>query len=305
MTARALARWIALCSWAFAAVGLFLPFLFYTPLLAPYRETLVRWAWNGSAVAPADWNGSAVAPADADLAGLMLGITGGSIAGKWIVHALVARGPLAEGRAWARDLTLRGLAVWFFADSIASLAVGAAFNVWMINLVPLALVGAPLVLSWSRFDAGADEPAPLHGVARVCFWASLFGAFTGIAIAFGGSTPLLAPWFAGLESAHYGGAALGESPRRFALAFFGPIGGCTLAQFVMLAMLVRHEPARLRTALAGSASIVSWFVVDSGYGAAHRGWFNIAMVNLPAIVATLPPWLVLLARNRSSAGRAS
>jgi hypothetical protein len=288
MTTRALARWIEACSWGFAAIGGFLPLLFYTPLFSPYRETLARWAFGAAAI-PA---------ADSDLAGLMLGIAGGSIAGKWVVHALVARGPLAEGRPWARDLTLRGLAVWFFADSIASLAVGAAFNVWMINLVPMALVGLPLVLAWSRFDRGDDRPAPLGGVARVCFWASLFGASTGVGIAFGGTTPLFAEWFAGIEAAHYAGAALEDSSRRFALAFFGPIGGCTLAQFVMLAMLVRREPERMRTAVTGAASILGWFAIDSGYGAAHRGWFNIAMVNLPAIAATLPPWLLLVARNR-------
>jgi hypothetical protein len=291
MTARATARWIEFSSWGLAALGLLLPFLFYTPLFAAYRETLARWAYGAAAI-PAS---------DADLAGLMLGITGGSIAGKWIVHALVARSALAEGEAWARDLTLRGLAAWFFADSIASLAVGAAFNVWMINLVPVALVGAPLVLAWRKFDATPPEPRPLRAVARVCFWASLFGAATGIGIAFGGTTPLFAPWFAGLEAAHYGGATLDESSRRFALAFFGPIGGCTLAQFAMLAMLVRREPGRLRTAATGTASILSWFAIDSACSVAHRGWFNVAMVNLPAIAVTLPPWLLLLVRKGASA----
>jgi hypothetical protein len=293
MTVRALARWIEVSSWGFAALGLFLPFLFYTPLLAPWREALARWAY-GAAEIPSS---------DADLAGLMLGITGGSIAGKWIVHALVARGPLAEGEAWARDLTLRGLAAWFFADSIASLAVGASFNVWMINLVPVALVGVPLVLSWTRFRPTPHERRPLRGVARVCFWTSLFGAATGIGIAFGGTTPLFAQWFAELEAAHYGGAPLEESSRRFALAFFGAIGGCTLAQFVMLAMLARREPERLRTAVTGSASILSWFAIDSVYGAGHRGWFNIAIVNLPAIAVTLPPWLLLLFRGGAAGAR--
>src|SRR5690348_8043393 len=96
MTTRSLARWIEACSWGFAALGLFLPVLFPTALFTPYRETLARWAYGTSTI-PAT---------DADLAGLLLGITGGSIAGKWLVHALVARGPLAEGRAWARDITL-------------------------------------------------------------------------------------------------------------------------------------------------------------------------------------------------------
>lgn len=288
MTARALARWIQICSWGFAGLGLSLPFLLFTPLFSPYRESLARWAY-GSAAIPSG---------DADLAGLMLGITGGSIAGKWIVHALVARGPLAEGRAWARDLTLRGLAAWFVADSTSSLLVGAAFNVWMINLLPVALVGIPLLRWWNRFDEGEVTPAPLDGAARICLWASLFGASTGIGIAFGATTPLFSPWFSGLEAAHYGGSALDESSRRFALAFFGPIGGCTLAQFVMLAGAVQREPARFRTAAAGCASILSWFAIDSGYGAAHRGWFNIAIVNLPAIAMTLPPWVILARRLR-------
>jgi hypothetical protein len=246
----------------------------------------------------------------------MLGITGGSIAGKWIVHALVARGPLAEGRAWARDLTIRGLAAWFIVDSAASLAVGASFNVWMINLLPVVLVGLPLASAYPRF--GGDErgsaavegaasdgaaPRPLEGAARACSWAALFGAATGIAIAFGGTTPLFAQWFAGLESAHYGDAALDPAARKLALAFFGPIGGCTVAQFVMLHALVRREPARVRTAIAGSVSIVSWFVIDSSYGAAHRGLFNIVMVNLPAMAVTLPPWLLLGVRTGRAPAR--
>jgi hypothetical protein len=287
MTPRSLARWIELCSWAFVALGVLLPFAFHSALFTPYSDALARFAYGSTRIPPAD----------ADLAGLMVGITGGSIAGKWIVHALVARGPLAEGKAWARDLTLGGLAAWFFADSAASLMLGASFNVWMINLVPMALVGLPLVWSWQRFPGdSAESPAALRGVARVCFWAALFGASTGIGIAFGGSTPLFAQWFAGLEASHYAGAPLDPSARRLALAFFGPIGGSTLAQFGMLAMLVRREPERLRTAATGCASIVSWFAIDSAYGAAHRGWFNIAMVNLPAIAVTLPPWILLAKR---------
>lgn len=308
MTPRPLSRWIEAFSWGFVALGLTLPFAFDTVAFAPYREALALWAY-GSAPVPA---------ADDRLLGLMLGITGGSIAGKWIVHALLARGPLREGKAWARDVTLRGLAAWFLVDSIASLAIGAGFNVWMINLAPLALVGFPLLLAHHAFgDDRATTLPPASGVgdqvpgskstddripsaptaARACFYASLFGASTGLAIAFGGSTPLFATWFGSLEAAHYGGAELAEPSRRLALFFFGPIGGCTLAQFVMLAGMARYEPGAMRTAAAGAASITAWFVIDGGYGLANDGVFNIAMVNVPAVLVTLPPWLLLASRR--------
>jgi hypothetical protein len=286
---RALARWIEAVSWGFVVLGLALPFAFHTGAFTIYRDAIAGWAYGSTSVPAADQR----------LLDLMLGITGGSIAGKWVVHALLARGPLADGRSWARDLTLRGLASWFVVDSVASLALGATFNVWMINLAPLVLVGAPLVLFHRGF---ATDPGPAPATAscsasrwssRACLYASVFGAATGIAIAFGASTPLLSPWFAALERAQYGGAALGEPARRLATFFFGPIGGCTLAQFVMLAGFLRRDGASRRAAAAGTLSILAWFAIDSGYGLANAGLFNIAMVNVPALVVTLPPWLLL------------
>lgn len=288
MPLRPLARWIESVSWAFAALGLALPFATLAPPFAPWRDALAHWAY-GSPAFPA---------ADSQLLGLMLGITGGSIAGKWIVHAMIARGPLAEGRAWARNATMAGLVLWFVVDSVASFALGAAFNVAMINLLPVVLVGAPLLSAWRDFEASAREPLPAatSPVARMCFRTSVFGVSTGLAIAFGGASPLFAMWFEGLEAAHYGGEAIAEAPRRLALFFFGPIGGCTIAQFAMLAVLARREHLRLRTAVTGAGSILAWFAIDSAYGLANDGLFNIAMVNVPAAVVTLPPWVLLAAR---------
>ncbi len=296
MTARATARWIESVSWAFALLGLALPVAASTRAFSPWRQTLFAWAYGAPAIPETD----------AGLLGLMLGITGGSIAGKWIVHAMIARGPLAEGRAWARRATLAGLAAWFLVDSAASLALGAAFNVAMINLMPIVLVGVPLAIGWRGFAATGPSRPEASGLARACFWTSVFGASTGVAIAIGGATPLFGTWFTALEASHYGGAPITEPARQLALFFFGPIGGCTIAQFAMLAALARHEPDRLRSALAGAVSILAWFSIDSGYGLAHDGLFNIAMVNVPAVLATLPPWLLLAARLRGRrSGRAA
>jgi hypothetical protein len=288
---RRVALWIEAVSWCFAALGLALPFAFHTEAFSIHREALAHWAY-GVPTIPA---------ADRKLLDLMLGILGGSIAGKWIVHALIARGPLAEGRGWARDLTLHGLAAWFVVDSAASLWLGAAFNVWMINLAPLLLVGLPLrgLVPISREDV-ATPPGRSVWISRLAssplapiFYTSLLGAAAGLMIAFGGATPLFAPWWSGLEAAHYGGGALPESSRRLASFFFGPIGGCTLAQFLMLAVLVRRDGATRRTALAGAVSIAAWFMIDSAWGLACGGLFNIALINLPALALTLPPWLLL------------
>ena len=286
-----MARWIEIVSWLFAAFGLLLPFLFFTPLFAPYRDALSRYAYGSPSIPPSDER----------LLGLMLGIAGGSIAGKWIVHALIARGPLAEGRAWARSVTLLGLAAWFVVDSIASIVLGATFNVWMINLVPLVLAGVPLLLAYRAFDRDDDVAADVPwGLAKICFWTAVFGATTGLVIAFGGNTPSFDTWFAGLEDAHYAGSTIAQETRRLALAFFGPIGGSTFAQFVMLASFLQCDGPSRRAARAGAISIASWCAIDSGYGLANDGMFNIMLVNMPALVVTWPPW-VLLARSAEDA----
>jgi hypothetical protein len=286
MTVPTLARWVEGVSWGFALLGVLLPAAFATAPFEPYRDEAARWAY-GAAGLPAR---------DARLTTLMLGILGGSIAGKWIVHALLARGPLAEGRAWARDLTLVGLAAWFLIDSAASVALGATFQVWMINLLPIVLIGLPLALSYRRFDRKAAAAASRSPLGTACFWTALFGASTGLAIAFGGTTPLFGTWFAGLDQALYAGAGAPEDARRFALLFFGPIGGCTFAQFMMLAGFLRRDGETLRVAYAAAASIAAWFAIDSAYGLVSGGLFNIVLVNVPAVAMTLPPWL-LLARH--------
>jgi len=156
-----------------------------------------------------------------------------------------------------------------------------------------------LLLSGHRFRRSDDAPSAAQvASARFCLWASIFGATTGLAIAFGATSPLFAMWFDGLEAAHYGGEPLAAPTQRMVLFFFGPIGACTLAQFLMLAGLVRAEGGTRRVAAAGAVSIAAWFLIDSGYGLAHRGLFNVALVNVPAILVTLPPWLVLAVRLR-------
>lgn len=300
LTARALARYVESLSWAFAVLGVVLPFAIVSPVFAPYRLALAEWAYGGPAIPPSDER----------LLALMAGITGGSIAGKYVVHALIARGPLAEGKLWARDLTLRGLALWFAVDSLCSVGLGASFNVYMVNLLPVLVLGLPLVAARSAFEEDPGAKPDLLGTEargekatrsrsgaatalRVCFWTSAFGAAAGAMIAAGGQSALFAPWWAGLAEAHYAGGPIPEGARRLALFFFGPVGGCALAQFTMLTGLIAREGATRRVALAGSASIAVWFAIDSAYGLANAGLFNILVINVPSMLLTLPPYLWL------------
>ncbi|MFN2425648.1 MAG: hypothetical protein ABR587_04275 [Candidatus Binatia bacterium] len=68
---------------------------------------------------------------------------------------------------------------------------------------------------------------------------------------------------------------------------------------MMLAGFVRCDGGTRRAAAAGAASILAWFTIDSVYGLAHGGLFNIAMINVPAVLVTLPPWIMLTAALRN------
>jgi hypothetical protein len=293
---RRFARTIEALCWGFALLGLLLPFVAAQAPFAAWRRELAVWSY-GADVVPA---------ADRRLLGLMLGITGGSVAGKWVVHALVARGPLAEGRLWARELMLVGLGAWLLVEALAAVRIGADPALWFAAaLPPVVLVALPLCLAPRRFFAAAPlDAAPDAGptarasdaTARACLWTAILGAATGPTIAFAGGTALFAPWFAGLAAAHYGGEALDVAAGRLALYFFGPVGACAFAQFLMLAVFLYRDGPTRRAAWAGTLSIAAWCAVDSAYGAAYDGLFNVAMVNAPALALTWPAWVLLLCR---------
>ncbi|MBX7193108.1 MAG: hypothetical protein K1X94_13660 [Sandaracinaceae bacterium] len=261
---------------AFVTLGLALPLAIDAPVLGLYRQALVHAVGEPD---PRTWR-------------LLLGITGASIAGKWVAHlALVPY--LARGERWAWRASVIGLASWFAVDSLVSLAHGAWWNVAFVNLVPPATFGACLALA--RHRRWSDERAPELVRGSAAWWALLaaaIGTTSGAVIALGGSSVLFDPWREALAAAH------GASNDAFVASFFGPIGGSTLAQFAMLGMLARHAVARGdRRALDWIlASILAWLVPDSLWSLASAGAFNVWLVNLPFAALCVPP--VLAARWR-------
>ncbi|MBI5503615.1 MAG: hypothetical protein HY899_02360 [Deltaproteobacteria bacterium] len=280
--------WISLF---FAALGACLPIGFWTPFFALYRSSMFE-ALEPGGVLP-----SALQP----VCSLLLGITGGSIAGKWIAHAALARYALVGGERWARNASMAGLLTWLMTDSATSLARGAAFNVTLINWAPLLAFGLPMALAWNAFQ---QQPrgrldARVSMSARCCEAVCWLGAVSGVVIALAGSSSLFAPWHDALAKAYHLDVEQTRVARRLAGFFLGPIGGSVAGQFVMLAAIAHHAiPRRRRWAIpACLASIIGWFVVDSGYGLLFGGWFNIVMLNVPTLLLTLPP-LCLAARRQ-------
>lgn len=276
------ARPLAAISVAFAALGVTLPFAYGLPMFALYRD----------AVASATGDPALAASSPTLL--LCLGMTGGSIAGKWIAHLGVARIGLLHGERWAMRATLAGLFSWLILDTAVSLAHGAWANAALINPMPPLLV-LP-ALAWYARGASLDDPPPRP--SPVALVAAVLGALSGVVIALGGDGPLFGLWRDGLSAAHFGGAPVPEAARALVRFFLGPIGGSTLGHFVLVGYLVRHAPPdRARSALGWAiASILVWFTVDSTVSLLAGAAFNVWMVNVPALALFGLPLVWAVAR---------
>lgn len=221
-----------------------------------------------------------------------LGIVGGSIVGKWIAALWLVAVPLRSGRRWAWEALWAGLLGWFAIDSAVSIATGAAFNVWMINAAPLVVFGA--LLSRQRPRPGAGKPPRIDVAWRALFWVCIAFVGVGVAVAVALSSPLFSIYTDQFAKTFFGGKM---PPSAYAyLAFIaGPIGGTFAAHFVMLAWAIRCTPAADRSWLRACivTSVLGWFIVDSTMCLWHGAWFNVAMINVPTLVAVgLPLWRV-------------
>lgn len=277
-------RWVRaaeLVSLVMVVFGVTLPLLFATPLLAPLVQGPV---------------------ATSDSLELILGITGGSIAGQWAAQWAILRFALRRGLRWARHASVAGLAAWLGIDVVASVITGALSPLAIIDLVALVVLGALLALAWRAADGEPAKPeeAALRGPARLVLAASVMGVGSGLMIAFAGDTRVFELWWQALGAAHYAGEPVPHDVRAAMLAFFGRIGGATAGQLVILAWMAKQAIARgERWAIGASlASVLAWFMVDSAYSLAANAAFNVVMVNVPTLVLTLPPlaWAALRLR---------
>ena len=133
-------RWLLGASVLFGAFGL-------AVALWPDASWLALWT---DAVADAFYDGAEPADAAA-FRRFVLGPLGATMAGSYLLQAAIAAVPFARRERWAWSATLGALAVWFVTDSALSMAHGAAFNVWTINVVPVLAFAPPLVATRPAF----------------------------------------------------------------------------------------------------------------------------------------------------------
>lgn len=87
----------------------------------------------------------------------LFGPIGGTVAGYFLLQTFVVYGPFKRKEPWAWRAIFWALMIWFITDSSVSIYHGAFFNVWMINIWTLILVGLPLMFTYSEFGNRIDN----------------------------------------------------------------------------------------------------------------------------------------------------
>ena len=258
-----------------ATIGLALAALGDTALFGAWRAAVGAELFGARGV-PADL-GPFVRTTDA--------ILGGSIVGKWLASFFLVRHGLREGRRWAWHALLAGHATWFLLDSGLSLAVGAVSNVVMINVLPgLGFLG---LLMWARPAAWtAAEPLAVGSAWRALTWVAAGSAGIGLAVVGALRSPLFGFYNAALAE------RFGASPDivTWQVFAYGLTGATFAAHFLMLWWALRSEPGARWVLRATLVSVLAWFSVDTLGCAAQGAWFNIALINLPSLLALGVPW---------------
>jgi hypothetical protein len=283
---RRLIGMLSVACWMFAALGVVVasgP----DALLAPWSEAAAR-SLLGREQLGAELVG---------FAAFTNGVLGGSIAGKWVAAWWLVRGPLRQRKRWAWNALVAGLLAWFGIDSAVSLALGAGFNVWMINLWPLVIVGGLLAALRRHTEAGEPTEPPRVWPWKLLWLGMAAFAVVGVVVAVAIRSPIFDLYNSGLRDAFFAHReampADAVTYQRFA---FGLIGATFAGHFVMLAWAARRA-ARERWVLAAIAtSIAVWFVIDTTACLVHGALFNVLMINLPSLLA-IAVLLALAARD--------
>ena len=83
----------------------------------------------------------------------LFGIIGGTIVGFHILMIMISEFAFKRKERWAYKALWLGLLSWFLIDSTVSYYYDAVYNIVLINLVALVLIGVPLVATRNEFLA--------------------------------------------------------------------------------------------------------------------------------------------------------
>lgn len=256
MSHHIVAIWIIVCSICIGLSALFLPL--YGPIDLAHQ-----------------WTKTAITPQSMRTLMTMLSITAGSIIGQWIMHGWLAWGPLRRGESWARHANLAGALSYGLVSAATCVGVGLPWYIAALNFAPLMLLCPALLLLKNT----APNPNTTKDPARKwTTWTTIGGIGSGIIIALDPWLGTFAPWFAFLDA----------NTHQMAWLFFGPIGGCVVAQFVMMAMTAHHSPEHQKPWRILTLALMGWFLVDSTWGLIHGALFNVLLINIPTLLTQLP-----------------
>lgn len=241
--------------------------------------------------------GRAFPDALAAYAGLTDGILGGSIVGKWVAIGWLVHEPLRRRERWALKLLLLAHGAWFVIDAAASLLYGARVNVWLIDLVPLVLVGGLALALWPHT---VETPRPSNAArpsVRVLTWVCAASIGIGLMAAFAIRSLPFAYYNASTAAAFFDGTMSADALawQRFA---YGLIGAAIAGHFIVLTGALRRAPRERWVLHAVASSMTAWFVVDTAGSLMHGGLFNVLQINVPSYAATMiPAWIAYRGRK--------
>lgn len=81
----------------------------------------------------------------------LFGIIGATIVGFHLIMIFIIQYPFKKKERWAHQALTAGLLSWFILDSSISAYYAAYYNIYLINLVALILIGVPLATTYQYF----------------------------------------------------------------------------------------------------------------------------------------------------------
>ena len=98
------------------------------------------------------FNSNEMTPEILQFKNFLFGIIGGSIVGFHILMILISENSFKKKEKWAYYAMWLGLLSWFCIDSSLSIYWGALYNVLLINIPALIVIGLPLVMTRKAFE---------------------------------------------------------------------------------------------------------------------------------------------------------
>lgn len=125
---------------------------------------------------------------------------------------------------------------------------------------------------------------------RWLFLVSVIFTGFGVLIALFPETPILALWHDFLARTFFAGD-MPDDAARLRSFLFGPLGGTIAGFYVFQGFVVRNAFAH-RERWAWWAILLAtafWFITDSSMSLVHGAWWNVLLVNVPALLLNAIP----------------